>query len=53
MNEKYYEEYSNYILSNIGFLKEEELYDLNISYEEYMNLDDNTLYKLENYKKKK
>lgn len=53
MNDKYYEEYSNYVLSKIGFLTESELYDLGISYEEYMSLDDNTLYKLESYKRKK
>lgn len=53
MNDKYYEEYSNYVLSDIGFLKEEELFDLGISYEDYMCLDDDTLYKLELYKRKK
>ena len=53
MNDRYYEEYSNYVLSNIGFLSEAELYDLGISYEEYMNLDEFTIDKLEAYKRKK
>ena len=52
MNDKYYEEYSNYVLSNIGFLSDEELYDLNISYEEYMDPSDEVLFKLESYKRK-
>lgn len=52
MNDKYYEEYSNYVLSNIGFLSDEELYDLDISYEEYMDPSDEVLFKLESYKRK-
>lgn len=50
MNEKYFNEYCDYILSDIGFLRDEELYDLGISYEEYMNPDERVMEKLETYK---
>lgn len=50
MNEKYFNEYCDYILSDIGFLKDEELYDLGISYEEYMNPDERVMEKLETYR---
>ena len=50
MNEKYFNEYCDYILSDIGFLKDEVLYDLGISYEEYMNPDERIMEILENYK---
>ena len=50
MNEKYFNEYCDYVLSDIGFLKDEELYDLGISYEEYMNPDERIMDKLETYR---
>ena len=50
MNEKYFNEYCDYVLSDIGFLRDEELYDLGISYEEYMNPDERVMEKLETYR---
>lgn len=53
MNNKYNEEYLNYLISNFGLLNDFDLYEIGINYDEYYNPTEDVLNKIENYLDKK
>ena len=53
MKNKMNEEYLNYLMNDLGLLKDYDLYEIGISYDEYHNPTEEVLDKIEEYKDRK
>ena len=53
MNNKFNEEYLNYLVGKVGLLNDYTLYEIGITYEEYHNPTEEVLNKIEKYIDKK